>query len=57
MQTEILKAGECHRKGMAYQAQKAMSTAGSIYMTACCDGRARLGMIVTLSPSPQHGFE
>jgi hypothetical protein len=57
VQTEILKAGECHRKGMAYQAQKAMSTAGSIYMTACCDGRARLGMIVTLSPSPQHGFE
>ena len=57
VQTEILKAGECHRKGMPYKAQKAMSTAGSIYMTACCDGRARLGMIVTLSPSPQHGFE
>ena len=57
MQTEILKAGEMHRKGQAYKAQKAMSTSGSLYMTACCDGRARLGVCVTLSQSPQHGFE
>ena len=57
VQTEILKAGDMHRKGLAYKAQKAMSTAGTLYMTACCDGRAALGMIVTLSPSPQHGFE
>ena len=56
VQTEILKAGEMHRKGNTYKAQKAMSTAGSLYMTACCDGRARLGMVVTLSASPQHGF-
>ena len=57
VQTEILKAGDMHRKGMPYKAQKAMATAGSIFMTAHCDSRARLGMIVTLSPSPQHGFE
>ena len=57
VQTEILKAGDMHRKGLAYKAQKAMSTAGTLYMTSCCDGRAALGMIVTLSPSPQHGFE
>jgi len=57
VQTEVLKAGDMHKKGLEYKAQKAMSTAGSLYMTACCDGRARLGMIVTLSPSPQHGFE
>lgn len=57
VQTAILGAGECHRKGLPYKATKSLSTAGVIYMTACCDGRARLGMVVTLSPSPQHGFE
>ena len=57
VQTEILKAGDMHRKGLEYRAQKSQSTAGSLYMTSCCDGRAKLGMIVTLSPSPQHGFE
>jgi len=57
VQTEILKAGQMHSEGKEYRAQKAMSTAGVIYMTSCCDGRARLGMIVCLSPSPQHGFE
>mmetsp|Transcript_31250 Transcript_31250/g.62532 ORF Transcript_31250/g.62532 Transcript_31250/m.62532 type:complete len:505 (-) Transcript_31250:412-1926(-) len=55
--TEILKASEMHRKGAKYSAQKSLSTQGTLYMTACCDGRALLGMVCALSQSPQHGFE
>ncbi|KAK3246993.1 hypothetical protein CYMTET_43498 [Cymbomonas tetramitiformis] len=55
--TEILKAADMHQKGLPYQAQKELSTAASFYFCACCDGRAHVGACVTVSQSPQHGFE
>eukprot|EP00927_Polykrikos_kofoidii_P012668 TRINITY_DN15488_c0_g1_i1.p1 TRINITY_DN15488_c0_g1~~TRINITY_DN15488_c0_g1_i1.p1 ORF type:complete len:1146 (+),score=209.29 TRINITY_DN15488_c0_g1_i1:69-3506(+) len=55
--TELLKASECHEKGMPYKAQKANATAAQLYFCACCDGQARMGAVVTVSQSPQHGFE
>jgi len=55
--TEILKASDMHKKGIPYKAQKELSTAASFYFCACCDGRARIGACVTISQSPQHGFE
>jgi len=55
--TEILKAASMHRKGMPFKAAKELSTDASFYFSACFDGRARLGACVTVSPSPQHGFE
>eukprot|EP00928_Gymnodinium_smaydae_P004270 TRINITY_DN11473_c0_g1_i1.p1 TRINITY_DN11473_c0_g1~~TRINITY_DN11473_c0_g1_i1.p1 ORF type:complete len:1078 (+),score=154.72 TRINITY_DN11473_c0_g1_i1:45-3278(+) len=55
--TEIQKATDMHKKGMPYKAAKEASTAASLYFCACWDGRARLGTCVTVSSSPQHGFE
>eukprot|EP00927_Polykrikos_kofoidii_P081232 TRINITY_DN7844_c0_g1_i4.p1 TRINITY_DN7844_c0_g1~~TRINITY_DN7844_c0_g1_i4.p1 ORF type:complete len:1190 (+),score=219.62 TRINITY_DN7844_c0_g1_i4:74-3643(+) len=55
--TEILKASEQHKKGMAFKAAKEFSTAASFYFSACCDGRALLGACVSITQSPQHGFE
>ena len=56
-EAEILKAADMHRKGIPFRAAREMSTGASLYFSACCDGRARLGACVTVSPSPQHGFE
>eukprot|EP00929_Paragymnodinium_shiwhaense_P029291 TRINITY_DN16815_c0_g1_i2.p1 TRINITY_DN16815_c0_g1~~TRINITY_DN16815_c0_g1_i2.p1 ORF type:complete len:1107 (+),score=237.16 TRINITY_DN16815_c0_g1_i2:88-3321(+) len=55
--TEMQKAAETHKKGMPYKAQKAMSTAASLYFCGNCDGRSRIAACVTISQSPQHGFE
>merc|ERR1719220_1868234 len=52
-----MTASEAHRKGQPFKAKKESSTAASFYFQACCDGSARLGACVTLSQSPQHGFE
>lgn len=55
--TEIMRATDRHEKGMPYKAAKEASTSASYYLSACCDGRARLAACVTVSQSPQHGGE
>jgi len=55
--TEILKAADMHTKGLPFRAQKEMSTAATFYFSACCDGRARLGVCLCISQSPQHGYK
>lgn len=56
--TEVGRAREAHHKGMEFRPSQSLpASQANNYFQACCDGRARLGAVITLSLSIQHGFE
>lgn len=57
--TEIERASSAYTSGQIYRpsGKPIPVSQASVYFQGCCDGRARLGAIITLSLSAQHGFE
>ena len=54
---EVLKATAQHKKGKPYAPPKACVSPAIQFLMAIMTGRARLGMVITLSSSPQNGWE
>ena len=54
---EVLKASECHKKKKPYLSPKKMVTPTIMFLSAILDGKARLAMMVTLSPAGRNAWE
>ena len=53
---EVLKATDCHRKGKPFNTSP-MATPTIKFLSAILDGKARLAMMVTLSPAGRNAWE
>lgn len=54
---EVLKATAQHKKGKPYAPPKSGLSPAIQFLTAIMSGWSRLGMVITLSSSPQNGWE
>jgi len=55
---EVIKATDINRQGkVKYSPPKQLLSQTGQFLLGPCDGKARLGMVVCLSQSPQNGFE
>merc|ERR1712232_861922 len=53
----VQHATRAHAKGRKYNPPTQCSSPSQNFLLGSCDGKARLGMCVCLSQSPQNGFE
>ena len=57
MRDAIVRATDAHSQRREYRPEKTMTTAMIKFISGAFVGRALLGMVVTLSPAGQNGWE